>query len=211
MPDVATTPFKTRAPLAPPMRALALLATLLVAGCLVPADPHDERHADATPTPSSTPRSPYAGQEARELRSLSPEEIEGYRRGAGLGYAKPAELNSYPGPLHALEMAERLQLTPEQRAALTTLREDMLEKAVPLGERYLVLESAIEQGFRDGSLDAEGLRGLLEESALVEAELRFAHLEAHLATRELLTRHQIALYDEARGYGDADHGSHEHP
>ena len=35
--------------------------------------------------------------------------------GAGMGYAKAAELNSYPGPMHVLELADRLGLTPDQQ------------------------------------------------------------------------------------------------
>jgi len=193
------------------MRLALLAAALLLAGCVGPAEPHfDHTPASTTPAPSAPSPAPYAGQEMREIKALSTEEIEGYRAGAGLGYALPAELNSYPGPLHALEMGERLQLTAEQRDALTSLRADMLAAAVPLGERYLVIESAIEQGFRDGALDEPSLRSLLDESALVEAELRYTHLSTHLATKALLTTHQVALYDEARGYGRADHASHEH-
>ena len=43
-------------------------------------------------------QSPYAGQESREIKSLSPAEVDGYLAGAGMGFAKAAELNGYPGP-----------------------------------------------------------------------------------------------------------------
>src|SRR5687768_9587041 len=100
------------------MRLLVIAGLVVLAGCVRPAIPaYDEQPAHA---PSAVPvptASPYAGEEARDIKALSPEEIEGYQKGAGLGYAKPAELNSYPGPLHALEMAERLGLSEEQRDA----------------------------------------------------------------------------------------------
>jgi hypothetical protein len=41
--------------------------------------------------------SPYAGQEKREIKALSAEDIEGYLTGQGMGFAKAAELNHYPG------------------------------------------------------------------------------------------------------------------
>lgn len=40
-----------------------------------------------------------------ELQALTPEEVEQYRAGAGMGYAKAAELNHFPGPMHVLELA----------------------------------------------------------------------------------------------------------
>ena len=51
-------------------------------------------------------------------QALSPEDIQGLLEGRGMGLAKAAELNSYPGPKHVLEMADALELTPEQRAEI---------------------------------------------------------------------------------------------
>ena len=45
--------------------------------------------------------SPYTGQEKREIRALSKEEVHGYLSGDGMGFAKPAELNHYPGGCRA--------------------------------------------------------------------------------------------------------------
>ena len=44
--------------------------------------------------------SPYAGQETREIKALSRDEINGYLSGDGMAFAKAAELNHYPGPKH---------------------------------------------------------------------------------------------------------------
>ena len=57
----------------------------------------------------------YAGQEQREIKALSPEEIQDYLAGKGMGLAKAAELNRYPGPAHVLELAEELLLDAEQK------------------------------------------------------------------------------------------------
>ena len=55
--------------------------------------------------------STYVGQERREIKSLSSEDIEGYLTGQGMGFAKAAELNHYPGPKHVLQLAEELRLS----------------------------------------------------------------------------------------------------
>ena len=43
------------------------------------------------------PASPDTGQQARTIKALSDEEIAALRNGEGLGMAKAAELNGYPG------------------------------------------------------------------------------------------------------------------
>ncbi len=58
--------------------------------------------------------SPYAGQEKREIKAISVEDIEGYLTGQGMGFAKAAELNHYPGPKHVLELAGELSLEEKQ-------------------------------------------------------------------------------------------------
>ena len=60
-------------------------------------------------------QSPYMGQESREIKALSPQEISDYLLGRGMGLAKAAELNGYPGPAHVLELAVQLEITSEQR------------------------------------------------------------------------------------------------
>ena len=57
--------------------------------------------------------SPYTGQEARGIKALSQDDIEGLLSGAGTpfgGMAKPAELNGYPGPRHVLDAIKRVSL-----------------------------------------------------------------------------------------------------
>lgn len=183
------------------MRAVPLLVlALLLAGCTAP---HPAPPAASDPAPS-----PYAGQEARDIKALSAEEMEGYESGAGLGYAKSAELNHYPGPLHALQLADELGLSEAQRRDIQRVREDMLAEAVPLGEAYLDAEAAIEAAFRRGDVTAEELRALLDRAHEVEEQLRFVHLDAHLTTRALMTPQQVMKYDELRGYA-GEHAQHE--
>ncbi len=54
---------------------------------------------------------PYAGQQSRDLKALSAQEIDDLVEGRGMGTSKAAELNHYPGPKHILDASRELQLT----------------------------------------------------------------------------------------------------
>ena len=62
--------------------------------------------------------SKYVGQEKRDIKSLSDEDIKELKAGAGWGLAKAAELNELPGPKHILEMKKEIELTFEQVLAI---------------------------------------------------------------------------------------------
>ena len=74
---------------------------------------------------SAASMSPYAGQESRDIKALSAEDVQGYVSGKGMGLAKAAELNGYPGPSHVLGLATELALTPEQTQQTRVLFEQM--------------------------------------------------------------------------------------
>jgi Spy/CpxP family protein refolding chaperone len=93
---------------------------------------------------STAPQS-YAGQEARNIKSLSPEEIDAYLAGKGMGLAKAAELNGYAGPSHVLELASQLELTPEQRAETEALFASMQKEASELGRSLVEEERKLSQ------------------------------------------------------------------
>lgn len=152
---------------------------------------------------------PYQGQEARAIKALDADRVAGLLSGAGLGYAKAAELNGWPGPLHALELAEELALSDEQKAALTAKREAMLAAAIPLGAELVAAEAALDAMFAEGPPLAEAVAAATDRAASIEGALRAVHLAAHIATRPLLTRHQTMLYMRHRGYGGAHGHSHQ--
>ena len=147
---------------------------------------------------------PYAGLDQREIKALAPERIEGLRRGEGLGYALAAELNDVAGPKHALELD--LGLTSEQREAIETIRATMSAEAQSLGTELIEAERALDVAFASGSATPDEVGRLTAEAAAIEARLRAAHLNAHLAVDPLLTDDQRAAYAAARGYGE--HGGH---
>lgn len=70
--------------------------------------------------PVQAQHQPYAGEQGREIKALSADEVKQYLSGAGMGYAKAAEMNHFPGPTHVLD---KLGLTAEQRADVKRLME----------------------------------------------------------------------------------------
>lgn len=155
------------------------------------------------PATADSTRSPYAGQESRTVKALSETQVRDYLAGAGAGYAKTAELNSYPGPRHALDLGGRLQLNPAQRSVLEAAFGRMQAEAIRLGQELLARERELDRLFADRRIDQGRLAALTAEIGALDGRLRSVHLIAHLETSAVLSRHQIALYDQARGYGDA--------
>ena len=146
---------------------------------------------------------PYAGQQEREVKALSPDEVKQYLSGAGMGYAKSAELNRFPGPMHVLELAEKLDLTPEQRARTKSLMDTHKAEARAIGAKRMEAERAIDRLFRSGSGDDVALAKSVREAAALDGEYRLAHLETHRRMRALLSDEQVARYVNLRGYGGA--------
>ena len=149
---------------------------------------------------------PYAGLDAREIKALSPERVEGLRAGEGLGYALAAELNDVAGPKHALELD--LSLSEEQRARIEAIRTAMNAEARRHGEALIDAERALDAAFAGGTATPEDVERLTAVAAAIEGRLRAAHLRAHLETQPVLTPEQRAAYAAARGYGHAGHAGH---
>lgn len=155
--------------------------------------------------------SPYAGEEVRNIKALSEQQIEAYLSGQGMGYAKAAELNGYPGPLHVLELAEELGLSEAQLQQTQGIYDAMRASAVALGEQLVERERALDQHFAQETINAEFLDSLATEIALLEGQIRRTHLAAHLEQKKVLSQHQVQLYNKLRGYDssqgrDAHHG-----
>lgn len=153
---------------------------------------------------------PYAGMQARPVKALSDQQIADLRAGRGMGLALAAELNGYPGPMHVLELASPLGLSDDQRAKVAGLFDAMKREAVPLGERLIAAETALDRRFADRTITAPSLGEATRDIALLQGELRLAHLKYHLATLELLTPEQAARYPTLRGYGGSQHGPGHH-
>lgn len=154
------------------------------------------------------PEAPYSGQERREIKALAPDVIAGLEGGAGLGFAKSAELNGYPGPAHLLELAERIPLDADQAVEIRRIEARMRAAAIVRGAALLEAERRIEAAFRDRTVDSTALAPLLAEAGLARAQVRAAHLDAHIDATALLRPDQIDAYARLRGYAPPVGGAH---
>jgi hypothetical protein len=147
------------------------------------------------------PASPYTGFEQRQIKALSDQQIADLWAGRGMGLALAAELNSYPGPLHVLEIADALALSEDQRTRTKALYDEMKAKTIPLGEQIIGEEATLDRLFAERRITPEALAAATSRIGALQGELRALHLRYHLTVHSLLTADQIARYDERRGYG----------
>jgi hypothetical protein len=136
----------------------------------------------------------------RQVKALSPQQIEDLKAGRGMGLALAAELNGYPGPLHVLELGHRLQLTPEQRQRVQELYDGMKAEAIAVGEALIASEGELDRQFGNGTMTPEMLAELTARIGATQGRLRAVHLKYHLTTADLLTPAQRQRYAELRGY-----------
>jgi len=148
--------------------------------------------------------SEYVGEENREIKSLSSDDITALKKGSGWGLAKAAELNGYPGPIHILEMESEIDLTESQKRKIEKLYKKMNGEAVVLGEQLIDIEKALSKSFYSQEIDPELLESYVHEAGSVHAKLRFVHLSAHLETPRILSTEQVSLYNDLRGYSSDD-------
>jgi Spy/CpxP family protein refolding chaperone len=155
---------------------------------------------------------PYAGQQSREIKALSGSEQADLLAGKGMGLAKAAELNGYPGPAHVLELAADLALSAEQRERTQAVWQAMDVRAKSLGRQVVDAERELDALFASRQASRERLMAQLERIGALQAQLRATHLEAHLEQARILTPEQTGRYAALRGYTGAGaqdaHGSH---
>jgi Spy/CpxP family protein refolding chaperone len=151
------------------------------------------------PAPTS---SPYSGLEQRAIKALSEQQIADLRAGRGMGFALPAELNGYPGPIHVLELAAQLDLTDAQRRRMHELMNAMQAEAIPIGEEIIAREAELDHQFAGRTATPTGLEETTAQIGRLQGALRAAHLKYHLMTLDALTATQVARYAELRGYSN---------
>jgi hypothetical protein len=156
--------------------------------------------------------SPYASSMDSRVRGLSAQEVEDLLAGRGMGLARAAELNGYPGPRHVLDLKAELALDARTIEATERLFSEMQAAAKPLGAQVVKREKALNDAFAAGAITTELLEQQVDALAALMGQLRAVHLRAHVATAALLTRDQIAEYDRLRGYsGEGAAGARPEP
>jgi Spy/CpxP family protein refolding chaperone len=156
------------------------------------------------------PTTPNAGQQARSIKALSDEDTAALRKGEGMGMAKAAELNGYPGPAHVLALARQLSLTEDQTRQVQLVFDRMSAAARPLGNEVIAHERTLDRLFAAGRADHDGVAAETASIGELQGRLRSVHLAAHLEIRTLLSSDQIATYLRLRGYSDGAEPSHQH-
>jgi hypothetical protein len=120
------------------MRLLAAVLMILLTGSAVAQHHHGQ--------------SPYAGLHQRPIKALSDQQLGGLQAGREMGLALAAELNGYPGPLHVLELADRLQLSPDQAQRVHGLYDAMKKEAIAVGEKLIAAEVELDRQFAKGKI-----------------------------------------------------------
>jgi len=162
---------------------------------------------------SALAEQPYAGMESRTIKTLSDQQIADLKAGNGMSLALAGELNGYPGPRHAIDLAEQLHLSPDQRARLNELYAAMKAEAMPIGATLIAQERSLNDDFAAHTVTLTSLQAATQQIAATQGALRAAHLKYHLATAAILSATQIKRYEELRGYAGqaaapADHQRH---
>jgi hypothetical protein len=146
--------------------------------------------------------SPYRQDVQAGLRGLNANEIAELRAGAGMGLARAAELNSYPGPRHVLDavQAGQLQASPDQVTRIRRIFDEMRDAARRIGAEILSEEHRLEGAFQAAAITEPALLARVERIAALQGQLRAVHLRAHVATRAILSSDQVTRYNKLRGY-----------
>jgi Spy/CpxP family protein refolding chaperone len=145
-------------------------------------------------------RTSNADEPLDKVETLAGDEIQGLLNGEGMGAAKAAELNHYPGPRHVLDLASQLHLSYAQRNKAQDIYDRTHNEAIRLGKVILHKEEEIDHIFKKDEVDLKKLKTLVMEIARLRGQLRLVHLLAHIEMKRALTREQIEKYDELRGY-----------
>lgn len=175
-------------------RRIALLVLSVAAAAPVLAQHHGGQQGQRA--------SPYAGEQHRQIKALSDQEQRAWLEGQGQGLARAAELNGYPGPMHTLELGDRLGLTPHQLAATRELMHRHKEEVRVLGGRLVEAERRLDAVFREQRATEAEVARLTAEIGELQARIRTSHLQTHLAQRRLLSEEQVAAYSRLRGYSN---------
>jgi hypothetical protein len=155
-------------------------------------------HWSSRPAPAAAGAAATAHDRPLATGELAPALRAALARGDGVGLAKPAEVNGFPGPRHVLDLADALELDAAQRTASAAIYQRMHERARGLGAEYIAAWDALNELWRGVRVDAAELRRRTTELGRLEGELRAVHLDAHREQAALLSTEQRRRYATLR-------------
>lgn len=175
------------------------LTVLVLSACGHAWAQHHPAHTPpggAVPAPTSV----YAGEETREIKALSAQEQRAWLDGHGAGLARAAELNGYPGPMHTLEHASELGLSPSQVKETQELMDRHKAEVRALGAQLVEAERHLDALFRTRQATPAEVSRQTLQIATLQAQIRASHLTTHLSQAKILQPEQITAYLRVRGY-----------
>ena len=126
---------------------------------------------------------------------------ENVRDGRGFGMAFVADQQGYPGPLHVLELKDRLRLSRDQEAKAEVLLAAMFAESRPKSARLLDAEAKLRRLFAGSRPNEAAVRTAVGEVETARADVRLVHLLFHVKMADALTDEQRRVYQEARWGG----------
>lgn len=179
------------------MKNLLTASLIVISSVLLPATAQHHGHAHPA---GGAHGSGYAGMQMRPIKALSEQQVDGLKAGKGMGMAMAAELNGYPGPLHVLELASKINLSEEQAERTKRLYSEMQGQAKAAGERVIDAERELDLVFAYKKASVETVAAAVAKAASAQGKLRETHLRYHVAMMDVLTPEQVASYNKLRGY-----------
>ena len=119
----------------------------------------------------------------------------------GMGMASYAEMNSYPGPKHVIELKDQLGLSADQLKKTEGLMKGVELSGKLTGQEIVHDEEELYKLFEGGKANDRTVRARVERIGKLRGELRFIHLQAHVKMKQILSVNQIQRYNELRGHG----------
>ena len=144
--------------------------------------------------------SPYSHGQSSEISSLTVDEVRELQTGEGMGLARAAELNHFPGPKHILELASELGLDHAQAERIDAIHAKMKTRAIAKGEEILEAERHLAGLFASGQPSVVAVKRIAEHLGTMRGQLQAIHLLAHIESADVLRGEQIEDYDRLRGY-----------
>ena len=166
-------------------RRFALTAALVVAGLTIGSASAQHGHGQHG----------ASGHLSAQDCATQFEQVVGEGRGFGLAFA--ADRNGYPGPMHVLELKDRLKLTADQQTRAQELYA-AVRADVAKSTRLLDAERRLERLFADRTATEQNVQAAVAEIERARSEVRLVHLLAHLKMRDVLSEEQRKIYQEAR-------------